>query len=156
MRHLLALKRDYYGGALMVLLGLIAAHDGTRYPLGTLRHMGPGYFPIVLGILLIILGIMIAGNAAGAPRTEDDTIKIEPQWRGWTCIVAGPTLFVLVGRYAGMLPATFACVFISALGDRATTLKGATILAAVVTAFGVVLFHYLLKIPMPVLSWSNW
>jgi hypothetical protein len=156
VRQLLRLKRDYYAGALMVLLGLIAAHDGMNYPMGTLHQMGPGYFPIALGVLLIFLGILIAGTAAGGPASEEDAISVEPQWRGWTCIIGGPALFILLGRYAGMLPATFACVFVSALGDRHATLKSSAILAAGVSVFGVLLFHYLLKLPMPMLSWGAW
>ena len=157
MRHLFRLKRDYYAGALMVLLGLIAAHDGTRYPIGTLRQMGPGYFPLALGVILIILGIMIAGTAIGGSTSEDeDVIELRPQWWGWFCIIAGPALFILLGHYGGMLPATFACVFVAALGDRESTVKGAAILAAGVAIFGVLLFHYLLKLPMPMLSWGAW
>jgi hypothetical protein len=156
VRHFLRLKRDYYAGALMVLLGLIAAHDGTHYPMGTLRQMGPGYFPIALGVLLILLGILIAGTAAGGERSDEDEVPFHFEWRGWFCIIAGPALFVFFGRYSGMLPATFACVFVSALGDRENTLKGAAILAAGVTIFGVLLFHYMLKLPMPVLSWGTW
>jgi len=60
-----------------------------------------------------------------------------------------------------MAPATFACVFIAALGDRTATFKGSFLLAAGVTFFGVLLFAYLLKVPFPIfrddiLSWSNW
>jgi hypothetical protein len=156
VRHFLRIKRDYYAGALMVLLGLIAANDGTHYPMGTLRQMGPGYFPIALGILLIFLGILIAGTALGGKPSEEEEIHVRPEWRGWACIIAGPALFVLFGRYTGMLPATFACVFVSALGDRENTLKSAAILAAGVSIFGVLLFHYLLKLPMPMLSWGTW
>jgi hypothetical protein len=156
VRHFLRIKRDYYAGALMVLLGLIAANDGTHYPMGTLRQMGPGYFPIALGVLLIILGMLIAGTALGGKPSEEDEIPLRAEWRGWACIIAGPALFVLFGRYTGMLPATFACVFVSALGDRENTLKSAAILAAGVSIFGVLLFHYLLKLPMPMLSWGTW
>jgi putative tricarboxylic transport membrane protein len=154
--HFLRWKRDYYAGALMVLLGLIAAHDGTNYPIGTLRQMGPGYFPIALGVILIFLGILIAGTAVGASESEEDVIPLRAEWRGWACIIAGPALFIAVGYYTGMLPATFVCVFVSALGDRETTLKGAAILAAGVSVFGVLLFHYLLKLPMPMLTWGTW
>jgi hypothetical protein len=157
VRHLLRLKRDYYAGALMVLLGLIAAHDGTRYPIGTLRQMGPGYFPLALGVLLVLLGLMIAGTAIGGTTHEDeDVIELRPQWWGWFCIMLGPSLFILLGHYFGMLPATFACVFVSALGDRESNLKSAAILAGGVSIFGVLLFHYLLKLPMPMLSWGAW
>jgi putative tricarboxylic transport membrane protein len=158
VRHFLRLKRDYYAGALMILLGLVAAHDGAKHDIGTLRQMGPGYFPIALGVLLIFLGILIAGNAAagGSPAEDEDAAPLRSEWRGWACIIAGPALFILLGRYGGMLPAIFACVFVSALGDRNTTLKSVTVLSACVTVFGVLLFHFLLKLPMPLLGWGSW
>ena len=61
----------------------------------------------------------------------------------------------MFGTIGGMAPATFACVFVAALGDRDANWKSALILAALVTAFGVGLFHYLLQIPMPVLEWKS-
>jgi putative tricarboxylic transport membrane protein len=149
------MKRDYYAGALMILLGLVTAHDGTTYPIGTLRQMGPGYFPLALGVLLIFLGVLIAATAVGAARAAAVGIEPHAQLRGWLCIIAGPILFILCGKVGGLMPATFACVFVSALGDRETTPKQAAVLAASVTAFGILLFSYLLKIPMPILTW-NW
>jgi Tripartite tricarboxylate transporter TctB family len=153
--HRLAHKRDFYAGGLMVLLGLVAALQGPGYRLGTLMHMGPGFLPTVLGVILIGLGVVIAGNAAVTltPDGEDERILPEhPQWRGWLCILAGPLAFIIFGKYGGMIPGTFACVFVSALGDRTATWKSSLTLAAVVTVFGVLLFHNLLKIPMPVLK----
>ena len=52
-----------------------------------------------------------------------------------------------------MIPGTFACVFVSALGDRESTWLGSIILATVVTVFGVGLFSYFLQVPMPILTW---
>jgi len=154
MRYLLHLKRDYYAGALMILIGLIAAHDGTNYQIGSLQHMGPGYFPIALGAILVFLGFLIAVTAGTSDTSEARSLP-HAEWRGWLCIIAGPAAFILLGRYGGMLPATFACVFIASLGDRQTTFKGALILSTSVTVFGVILFHYLLKIAMPVLTWGG-
>jgi hypothetical protein len=153
-------KRDYYAGALMIVLGLITAHEGSTYPIGTLNQMGPGYFPIALGVLLIFLGGLIAATATAGADSEEAALP-HAEWRGWACILGGPALFILLGRQSawvpvtGMLPATFACVFVAALGDRETTLKSALILASSVTVFGVILFHYLLKLPMPVLTWNG-
>src|ERR1041385_6020685 len=137
----------------MVLIGAVAINEARNYQLGTLQKMGPGYFPIALGALLILLGILIAGTASTGGHEEQEAMP-HAEWRGWTCIIAGPVLFVLFGRYLGLAPATFACVFVAALGDRETTLRGALILSACVTAFGILLFSYLLKISMPILKWG--
>jgi putative tricarboxylic transport membrane protein len=158
VRRLFRLQRDYYAGALMMLLGLIAVHEGSTYPIGTLFQMGPGYFPIALGVLLIFLGILIAGTAigSGTPAEDEGALPLRSEWRGWACIIGGPALFILLGRYGGMLPAIFACVFVSALGDRNSTLKSTTVLSVCVTVFGVLLFHFFLQLPMPLLSWGSW
>jgi len=149
-------KRDFYAGVLMILFGLVMSLKGPTYRLGTLMHMGPGFMPTALGVILILLGIAIAAPAAALPDGEDEDILPEhPEWWGWACILAGPLAFILFGNYGGMAPGTFACVFVSALGDRSTTYKGAAILATVVTVFGVALFHYVLQVPMPVLEWRG-
>jgi hypothetical protein len=154
--HRLAHKRDFYAGGLMVLFGLVAAIKGPGYKLGTLMHMGPGFLPTALGVILICLGVVIAGTALTTPDGGDERIlPEEPQWLGWLCILAGPLLFILFGRIGGMIPGTFACVFVAALGDRTSTWRGALTLATVVTAFGVLLFSYVLKIPMPILEWRG-
>jgi hypothetical protein len=156
--HELMSKRDFYAGGLMVLLGLGIALKGTSYRAGSLMHMGPGFLPTALGVLLVLLGIAIAGAALGPSEggEEDQRILPEhPQWWGWLCILAGPILFIVLGRNFGMIPGTFGCVFVSALGDRASTWRGSLILAAVVTTFGVALFSYFLQVPMPMLTWRG-
>jgi len=153
----LAHKRDFYAGGLMVLIGLGVALKGLTYRGGTLMHMGPGFLPTVLGVILALLGVVIALVASTQAETDDRDQRIlpeHPQWWGWLCILAGPVLFIVFGRYFGLIPGTFACVFVSALGDRTASLKNSLILAIVVTAFGVGLFSYFLQIPMPVLTWK--
>jgi hypothetical protein len=155
-------KRDFYAGGVMVLLGAGVIVQCTAYNLGTLMHMGPGFFPMTLGVILTLLGLLIMGTAALTPLSDNERILPEqPEWRGWICIILSPLLFIFCGIHGGMAPATFACVFIAALGDRTATLKGSFLLAAGVTFFGVLLFAYLLKVPFPIfrddiLSWSNW
>ena len=151
-------KRDFYAGALMTLIGLGVALKGwSSYRLGTLMHMGPGFLPTALGVILALLGIAIAGAAASTSEVSNDVderiLPAHPQWWGWFCILAGPAAFIVLGRYFGLIPGTFACVFVSALGDRTATWKSSLILAAIVTVFGVGLFSYLLQISMPVLAW---
>jgi hypothetical protein len=149
-------KRDFYAGGLMILFGLVMVLKGPAYRVGSLMHMGPGFLPTVLGAILILLGIAIAGFGLAEPDGEDERILPEnPQWLGWLCILSGPFLFIVFGSYGGLAPATFACVFVSALGDRKATWKSALGLALAVTVFGVGLFSYVLQVPMPVLEWRG-
>jgi hypothetical protein len=62
-------------------------------------------------------------------------------------------VFILLGEHFGMAPAIFGCVFVAALGDRDATWKSSFYLAIGVTVFGVLLFSYLLHIPLPVFRW---
>ncbi len=150
------MKRDYYAGALMLLLGVGAAVTGTGYKFGTLARMGPGFMPVVLGVVLAFLGLLIAGTALGSSEPDDKKfLPDNPQWFGWFCIIAGPIAFIILGHWAGMIPAVFACVFICALGDKTATYKSSLILSAGITAFGVLLFHYLLNIPFPLIRGVN-
>ena len=157
--HVFHFRRDFCAGGLMMLFGLVAAVNGPNYHVGTLGHMGPGFMPTALGVLLILLGIAIC--LAASVGSDDDPsedaagnlLPAEPQWFAWLCILAGPFLFIVFGSIGGMAPATFACVFVAALGDKLATWKSSFILAAVITVSGVVLFHYVLQIPMPVLEW---
>ncbi len=149
-------KRDYYAGALMLLLGVGAAVTGSGYKFGSLARMGPGFMPVVLGVVLALLGLLIAGTALLSSEAGDKKfLPDHPQWFGWLCIIGGPILFIILGQYGGMIPAVFACVFVCALGDNTATVKSSAILAAGITVFGVVLFHYLLNIPFPLLRGVN-
>ncbi len=158
LRELMS-KRDFYAGGLMILLGLFIALKGTTYRAGTLMHMGPGFLPTALGVLLVLLGIAIAAaGLSSAPDAHGDDQRIlppNPQWFAWGCILSSPVAFIFFGRYFGMAPGTFACVFIAALGDKTATWRGTIILATVVTVFGVGLFSYFLQVPMPIFTWKG-
>ena len=151
-------KRDFYAGGVMVLLGAGVIVQCTVYNLGTLMHMGPGFFPMTLGVILTLLGLLIMGTAAVAPLSDNERILPEqPEWRGWICIILSPLFFIVFGLNGGMAPATFMCVFVAALGDRTATLRNSFLLALGVTFFGVNLFGCLLKVPFPIFQgWFSW
>lgn len=147
-------NRDYYAGALMILLGLYTVLQGRTYQMGTLSRMGPGYYPVALGVLMVILGVIIALNArASVPEGEEEALP--PEWRGWICILLSIVAFVVFGMYGGLLPATFAIVFISALGDRNNTVKSAFFLAVGMTLVALVIFYWALQVQFPLFQWGG-
>ncbi len=52
-------RDDLLAGAIFVALGGAFAYTASTYDVGTLRAMGPGYFPLALGLVLAALGVVI-------------------------------------------------------------------------------------------------
>lgn len=146
-------RKDLMGGGLMLLLGIGAAVQASQYHIGSLQRMGPGYFPLALGIILAVTGvaIMLAGLRTGATAP---VVKRRPEWRGWFCICASMVVFAVVGNYGGLLPATFACVFVAALGDRKNSVLASLVLAATMTVVCLIVFWWLLKVQLPLFGWA--
>jgi hypothetical protein len=146
-------NRDYYAGALMALIGAGAIVEGYTYGIGKLTAMGSGYFPVALGVGLVLMGILMAVFRAPAPSHDVPGFHAAgpPDWRGAVAIAASVVLFILLAKEAGLFPAVFACVSVAALGTRSTTLKEAALLGLAVAVFGVVVFSLGLKVQFPIL-----
>ncbi len=152
--------KDHVGALLLLALGAAVLALGVGYKIGTLNRMGAGFIPVVLGVLMMLAGIAIGVTAAPPGQREmvnplpgHGTHAGGPEWRGWLCILGGVLAFVALGEHGGLVPATFASVFVSAMGDRNNTWKGAAILGAVLTVFCVIVFHYGLSLQLPLFQW---
>lgn len=153
----LHMKKDYYGGALLVLVGLATVVASTHYHVGELARMGPGFFPCAIGVLLAITGILVAINAEDAPEESAALVGHAhgmPDMRGAICIIAATLAFLFLGEFTGLLPATFAITFISAMGDRMNTVKQSLILSLGMCAIAVVVFWWALQLQLPLLKWG--
>lgn len=158
MNHARRFRKDYYGGALMTLVGLVSVAAGVQYRTGTLNHMGPGFFPVAVGALLALVGVLIAVSAhkdvvQQAQPTVHGRTSAAPDLRGAVCIVLGTLAFMLFGKYGGMIPATFAIVFISALGDRSNSVKQAFQLSVAMCVIAAVVFSWGLHLQFPLFAW---
>lgn len=150
-----AVRREAWAAGTMIVLGLGAIAQASTYSLGSLARMGPGMFPAILGTLLVMLGLIIAKMATSAAVVEEDAEDIPPpEWRGWGCIIGGLLAFILVGKFGGLVPATFVLVFVSAMGDRQHTWRTAALLAAGVTILGVAVFSWALQLQFPLFRWG--
>ena len=152
------LTKDHVGGALLLATGLGVVIAGVGYGMGSLRQMGSGFFPVVLGALLALIGAVLlasAGRVSGAEPPAEMAHLVGPvvQWRGWLCIVGGVLSFVVLGEHGGLVPASFVSVFVAALGDRGNGWRAAAGLAAVMTVLGVAVFHFGLHLLLPLFTW---
>ena len=154
------LTKDHVGGALLLAVGIAVVVAGTGYGVGTLRSMGSGFFPVVLGVLLALIGTALLFSAGRAPGGATDEPPAEMahlagpvvQWRGWLCILGAALAFMVLGEHGGLVPASFASVFIAAMGDRGNSVRAAATLAALLTVAGAIVFHYGLKL-LPLFTW---
>jgi hypothetical protein len=152
-------KKDYYGGGLMMVIGLIAVYAGLDYRTGTPARMGPGFFPVAIGALLALTGLLIAlsarsGAAPTGPKVGHGHGGGLPDIRGGICIIVSVLAFLLLGVYGGLVPATFAIVFISALGDRENTITQAILLSLAMCFVAVVVFWWALRLQLPLFQWG--
>jgi hypothetical protein len=121
--------------------------------MGELTRMGAGFMPVVYGALLALVGVAIGVTAEKGDFGDDKTHPTE--WRGWLCILGGVLAFVLIGVYGGLAPATFAAVFISAMGDRGNTVRDAALLALGLVIAGTLIFSYGLNLQLPLFAWGH-
>ena len=139
--------RDILAGVIFAGFGLAFAIASLGYDLGTPLRMGPGYFPLVLAVVLIALGLAIAGKALV-------DVGVEPlgaiPWRGLVLLLAAPVTFGLTIKGLGLAPSLFVTALMSAFASRRTPLSVAVLLAALLTLFCVLIFVYGLGITVPV------
>ena len=139
-------RKDLLAGATFVGFGLAFAITSSTYERGTALRMGPGYFPLVLGSLLVLLGILIVvkGFVAG----EGGDIGAVP-WKAAALLVAALLFFGFTVRGLGLVPALLVTVFLSALAGHRARVIPAVVIAASLTALSVLIFVVLLQLRLP-------
>ncbi len=137
------------GAALVVLaLGAFLLWQGLSYPLGDLSRMGPGFFPVGLGIILLGFGAALLFEVR-----KLDTPPPELKLRPFIAIIAGLLAFALMlGRF-GLVPATIALVVLSGLGDRPVRPLAIAGTAVAVAAIGYFVFLRGFGLRIEAISW---
>ena len=141
--------RDLAAGLIFIAFGLAFAGTAYTYDLGSALRMGPGYFPLVLGGLLTLLGAGVI--VEGIVKSEDVPLGGVP-WRGLVLLTAALIVFGYGVRRAGLAPALFAAVFLAALASAKTGIVRAAIMAAGLTIFCILIFVKALGLAVPLIG----
>jgi hypothetical protein len=145
-------KRDMLSGLLMVAMAagfawLVLKPQGLA--LGSARAMGPGYFPLMVTIILAALGLIMIVLSFGR---ETESMELVPL-RSIALVMLGPILFALLVRPLGFVAAVGAMVMISAWSSQRMTWKWAIYTTLGMIVFSVLLFYYMLA--MPISLWGD-
>jgi hypothetical protein len=144
------LNPDVAAGLIFVLCGgWFFAASVLGLKLGSAFRMGPGFFPAVIGGLLLCLGLVIAADGARRPSAE--TWGPVP-WRAVMLIPAGLVLFGLVMRPLGLLPALLLLCLCAALGSGRMSPARMALVTLGMTALCIGIFSFGLGIGLPLLG----
>lgn len=137
---------DILAGAIFAGIGLAFVVAALGYELGTPLRMGPGYFPLAVGGILVLLGlgIVVKGLVAG------EAVEWGPvPWRSMLLIVVALVFFGLALRRAGFLPAVFVTALLTAFASYRIKPLTAVVVAAGLTGLSILIFIVGLQLRLP-------
>ncbi len=141
-------NKDFWAGLVFAGTGAAAMFIAQHYPFGTTLRMGPGYFPRVLGGILVLFGLYVM--VRGLRINE----KIQGNWsvRALIVLPLSMVLFGILMEYFGFLPALVTLVFGSAASSREFKFSEVLLLTLLLTVLSVALFIWGLGLPYPLVK----
>lgn len=148
------MQRDYQDllwGSILAMFGLaVAAYAAAHYEIGSLRRMGPGFFPVVLGVILTALGVVITVSAwsrAGVPQPF--------AWREGLGVILSLVVFAVLMPRLGIVATTALTTLISSSVAPRAGVGWRLVLCAAVTLLTWTVFVLALDMTIPVWPWSR-
>jgi len=144
-------QKDFVAGLMFIAIGIAAIVISSNYPLGTAARMGPGYFPRVLGILLIVLGAILSLRAL---RFDGPRLPAWP-WRPTAVVLGSVVLFGSIVQTIGVAFSTVILIAVASSASREFRPKEALISGVFLSALAVGVFVIGLKLQLPIWPWTR-
>ncbi len=143
--------RDVLAGLIYMAFGGLMFYAALGYRLGTAGRMGPGYFPRVLALILIALGLISLVRGFVVRGEGIEAVK----WKSLTLILASTLLFGALLERLGLALALSALVLVSAAASKEFRFEWKALAGVVaLVAFCTLVFVKGLGVPIPILgSW---
>jgi hypothetical protein len=140
--------KDFLTGVMFVFFGAAAMALSSGLTIGGAAKMGPGYFPLVLGGFMVVLGsvILLRGIAGAQGSPGWPILQLKPV----AIILVAVVLFSQILKPLGLLLSTAVLVVLASRASHEFRWKEALLNAAVLTAIVLVVFVYFLDFQMPV------
>jgi len=150
-------QKDFASGLVYTIIGAAFAYGATSYTIGSAARMGPGYFPLLLGIILALIGSVVLFQSLAVETPDGDHIG-GWAWKPLTYIIVGNLLFgILLGGLPsiklpamGLIIAIYGTTVVVSMAGDEFKLKEGLILATVLSVISYLAFIMLLKLQFPV------
>jgi len=131
---------------LFVSFGMVALLVGRDYPMGTAMRMGPGYFPMILGALVTLLGLVLVARGLLVRGEPVEAPAILPL----LLVLASVALFALTVEDLGIVAAVVGVVVVSSLARGKPHWGEILLVSVVMAALAVGLFTKGLGLPFKI------
>ncbi|HET8585096.1 MAG TPA: tripartite tricarboxylate transporter TctB family protein [Casimicrobiaceae bacterium] len=142
--------KDFCAGALFIAIGIATILFGTRYALGSAARMGPGYFPRILGILLIVLGGILAVRALRSRGSRIAALR----WRPALIVLGSVVLFGAIVRPLGVALSTVILIVVASAASHEFRPREAFVAGLLLAAMAVGVFVVGLQLQLPIWPWQ--
>ena len=150
-------QKDFFSGLMFMGVGAAFAWGATTYKVGEGARMGPGYFPLMLGVLMVILGIAVTFKSLVVETVGGNKMG-KWAWKPLVFIIAANLIFgICLGGLPsiklpamGMIVGIYALTFVASMAEAGWKVKNTFILATVLAAGSYVAFVMVLKLQFAV------
>ncbi|KQU81498.1 MULTISPECIES: tripartite tricarboxylate transporter TctB family protein [unclassified Rhizobacter] len=145
-------QRDFWSGLMFVVVGVVFAVGATNYSMGTSARPGPGYFPLILSILMALLGAFVLFKSLTIEVEGGDPIG-HIAWRPLLVIVASIAVFGAALPRLGLVITVPILIVMTSLAGDEFKWKGVLATAVVLTVGSWAIFVLGLKLVIPMWPW---
>jgi hypothetical protein len=150
-------QKDFFAGLMFMVVGIAFAWGATNYTIGEGARMGPGYFPLMLGIVLTLVGVFVVFEAL-VVETEDGEKIGKAAWKPLLFIIGSNIVFgICLGGLPklgvpamGLIVGIYALTFIASMAGEEHKNKEVIFLATFLAILSYLAFIVLLKLQFPV------
>ena len=145
------IEHEFYSGLMFAVVGVAFAIGATNYNIGTGARMGPGYFPLGLGVILAVLGgIIMLKGVIGREGPKMGKVALRPL----LCVLGANVVFgiLLAGLPSlglpamGLIAAIFGLTIVASLAQGQFRVKETLVLAAILAILSYGAFVKLLNL----------
>jgi hypothetical protein len=138
--------KDFWAGIMFLGFAAAGLYAARGYSLGSAGKMGPGYFPIMLGIALGAIGFLLVARAIISGDEHIGNFNLRPL----LMLVLGVVIFGLAIQPLGLVATLIITVAIAALAGRQSGPVEVGVLAVSLVALSIGIFHFALRLPLPI------
>jgi hypothetical protein len=150
MKHLK--NRDVLSGLVFVVVGVFVALKAYfEYTLGTLSRMGPGYFPLMLGVVLALIGLVVIALSVNVKGLE---VKVTFGMRAVMAVLLSALVFGFLVERLGLIPSALALTLIAAAAEQRYELRRSLVLGCFLGVLTWLIFVFGLEMNLSAFAWS--